>query len=130
MLEENNMLKLIRFEAEGFGCFKDKTTFDYSDGINVIRAENGKGKTTQIEGISILLLSEYEGSFADYMYRNKETNYTASEFIISLEFMLDKYHLLETLVCKKGKTYTTTRNLKDLDNNTDLANGRCKRMVE
>lgn len=113
---ENNMLKLIKLSLKGFGCFKDEKIFEYEDGINIIRAENGSGKTTQINAISILLLSEYEGSFADYMNRE------CDEFTISLEFILDKKHLLETLTCKKGKTYTTTRNLKDIDGN-DVANG-------
>ena len=111
------MLKLIKLELEGFGCFKDKKEFLYESGVNLVLAENGSGKTTQINAISILLLSEYEGGFADYM--NRECN----EFTISLEFVLNGKHILETLTCKKGKTYTTTRNLKDLDNNTDLANG-------
>ena len=111
------MLKLIKLELQGFGCFKNKTEFLYEDGINIIRAENGKGKTTQIEAISTLLLSEYDGGFADYMNRD------CDEFIISLEFMLDGKHLLETLNCKKGKTYTTTRNLKGLDTDQDIANG-------
>lgn len=110
------MLKLIKLELEGFGCFKNKTEFLYENGINIIRAENGSGKTTQIEAISILLLSDYDGSFADYM--NRECN----EFTISLEFILNGKHLLETLSCKKGKTYTTTRNLKDIDGN-DVVNG-------
>ena len=110
------MLKLIKLSLKGFGCFKDEKIFEYDDGINIIRAENGSGKTTQINAISILLLSEYEGSFADYM--NRECN----EFTISLEFMLNNKHLLETLACKKGKSYTTTRNLKDIDGN-DVANG-------
>ena len=117
------MLKLIKLELEGFGCFKEKTVFDYDDGINLIKAQNGKGKTTQIEAIEIMLLSNYDGNFADYMYRDKATDIIADEFTVSLEFILDKYHLLETLVCKKGKSYTTTRNLKDLDTDTDLANG-------
>lgn len=111
------MLKLIKLELEGFGCFKDKKEFLYESGVNLVLAENGKGKTTQIEAISILLLSDYDGSFADYMNRDCDT------FTISLEFMLDNKHLLETLTCKKGKTYTTTRNLKDVDTDTDLANG-------
>lgn len=110
------MLKLIKLELEGFGCFKDKKEFLYESGVNLVLAENGKGKTTQIEAISILLLSDYDGSFADYMNRDCDT------FTISLEFMLDNKHLLETLTCKKGKTYTTTRNLKDVDGN-DVANG-------
>ena len=111
------MLKLIKLELEGFGCFKDKKEFLYESGVNLVLAENGSGKTTQINAISILLLSEYEGSFSDYM--NRECN----EFTISLEFTLNGKHLLEILTCKKGKTYTTTRNLKDVDTDTDLANG-------
>ena len=41
MSKENNMLKLIKLELEGFGCFKEKTTFDYEDSINLIKAQNG-----------------------------------------------------------------------------------------
>ena len=117
------MTKLMKLELEGFGCFKDHTVFEYEDGINLIKAPNGKGKTTQIEAIEILTLSNYDGAFADYMYRDKKTKVTADEFTISLEFMLDNYHLFETLNCKKGKTYTTTRNLKDLESGKDIANG-------
>ena len=117
------MLKLIRFEAEGFGCFKEKKIFEFEDGVNLLLAENGKGKSTMIQGIEILTLSNFEGSYSDYLYRDKETNKVADEFTISLEFMLDKFHLLETLTCKKGKTCTTTRNLKDVDTDQDLANG-------
>ena len=117
------MLELIKFGAKGFGCFKDETIFDFQSGINMIVAENGKGKSTMIQGIEMLLLSNFEGSYSDYLYRDKETNKTADEFTISLEFMLDKFHLLETLTCKKGKTCTTSRNLKDVDTDQDLANG-------
>ena len=117
------MLKLIKLELEGFGCFKDKKEFLYESGVNLVLAENGKGKTTQIEAIELMLLSVIDGNYADYLYRNKETNATVNEFTISLEFMLNGKHLLETLTCKKGKTCTTTRNLKDVDADVDLANG-------
>ena len=117
------MLKLIKLELEGFGCFKDKKEFLYESGVNLVLAENGKGKTTQIEAIELMLLSVIDGNYADYLYRNKETNATVNEFTISLEFMLNGKHLLETLTCKKGKTCTTTRNLKDVDTDVDLANG-------
>ena len=118
------MLKLIKLELEGFGCFKDKKEFLYESGVNLVLAENGKGKTTQIEAIELMLLSVIDGNYADYLYRNRETNTTVNEFTISLEFILDNKHLLETLSCKKtNKTCTTSRNLKDLNTNQDLANG-------
>ena len=117
------MLELIKFGAKGFGCFKDETIFDFQSGINMIVAENGKGKSTMIQGIEMLLLSNFEGSYSDYLYRDKETNKTSDEFTISLEFTLDKFHLLQTLNCKKGKTCITSRNLKDLNTDQDLANG-------
>lgn len=113
---ENNMLKLIKLELQGFGCFKELKVFDYESGVNLVCAENGKGKSTMIQAVEMLLLSNYEGSYADYMNRDCDS------FVISLEFYLNNKHLLQTLICKKGKTYTTTRNLKDLDNNIDLAN--------
>ena len=117
------MLKLIKLELEQFGCFKNKRSFEFEDSINIVNGENGMGKSTMIQAIEMLLLSNFEGSYSDYLYRDKETNKTAEEFTISLEFMLDKFHLLETLTCKKGKTCTTSRNLKDLDTDQDLANG-------
>lgn len=110
------MLKLIKLSLQGFGCFKDKTEFLYEDGVNIIHAENGKGKSTSLQALELLLLSSSEFNYSDLM--NRECN----EFILSLEFYLDNKHLLQTLICKKGKTYTATRNLKDLDNNIDLAN--------
>ena len=88
------MLKLIKLELEGFGCFKDKKEFLYESGVNLVLAENGKGKTTQIEAIELMLLSVIDGNYADYLYRNKETNATVNEFTISLEFMLNGKHLL------------------------------------
>lgn len=118
------MLKLIKLELEGFGCFKDFTEFNYESGVNLIKAQNGKGKTTSIEALEFMLLSNIDGNYADYLYRDKVTKVTADEFTISLEFMIDNYHLLETFNCKKGsKTCTSTRNLKDLESGNDLANG-------
>ena len=115
------MLKLIKLELEGFGCFKEKTTFDYEDSINLIKAQNGKGKTTSIEALEFMLLSNIDGNYADYLYRDKVTKVTADEFTISLEFMIDNYHLLETFNCKKGsKTCTSTRNLKDLESGNEF----------
>lgn len=117
------MLKLIKLELEQFGCFKNKRSFEFEDSINIVNGENGMGKSTMIQAIEMLLLSNFEGSYSDYLYRDKETNKTSDEFTISLEFMLDKFHLLQILNCKKGKTCTTSRNLKDLDTDQDLANG-------
>lgn len=117
------MLELIKLELEGFGCFKNKRSFEFEDSINIVNGENGMGKSTIIQAIEMLLLSNFEGSYSDYLYRDKETNKTSDEFTISLEFMLDKFHLLQILNCKKGKTCTTSRNLKDVDTDQDLANG-------
>ena len=118
------MLKLIKLSLEGFGCFKEEKVFEYTDGINVVSAQNGKGKSTAIEAIELLLLSNLDGNYSDYLYRDKKNKVYANEFTISLEFMLNKYHLLEILTCKKGsKTCTTTRNLKDLESSKDIANG-------
>ncbi len=112
------MLKLNKLTLKGFGCFKEERMFEYSDGINLVRAENGKGKTTQLEAIEMLLISNYEGSFGDYINRD------STEFEISLDFNLNNYHLLETLNCKQGKSsVTSVRKLIDLDTDKELANG-------
>ena len=111
------MLKLIKLELEGFGIFKNYTEFNFEDGVNLLVAENGKGKSTILNCIEMLLLDNYQGNFADYI------NTDCDEFEVSLEFYLDDKHLMETLSCKKtNKTCTTCRNLKDIDGN-DIANG-------
>ena len=111
------MLKLIKLSLKGFGIFKNYTEFNFEDGVNLLVAENGKGKSTILNCIEMLLLDNYQGNFADYM------NTDCDEFEVSLEFYLDDKHLMETLSCKKtNKTCTTCRNLKDIDGN-DIANG-------
>lgn len=112
------MLKLNKLVLKGFGCFKEKTTFDFEDSINMIRAENGHGKTTVLQSIEMMLISNYDGSFSDYINRE------STEFEISLDFNLDNFHLLETLNCKQGKSsVTSTRKLIDVDTDKELANG-------
>lgn len=112
------MLELEKLSLKGFGIFKNKTEFEFEDGINLLVAENGRGKSTIINCIEMLLLDNYEGNFADYL------NTDCDEFEVSLAFYLNNQHLLETLSCKKTtKTCTTSRNLKDIDNEQDVANG-------
>lgn len=111
------MLKLKKLLLCGFGIFKNYTEFNFDDGINLLVAENGKGKSTILNCIEMLLLDNYQGNFADYI------NTDCDEFEVSLEFYLDGKHLVETLSCKKtNKTCTTSRNLKDINGN-DVANG-------
>ena len=113
----NDMLKLKKLSLCGFGIFKNYTEFNFENGVNLLVAENGKGKSTILNCIEMLLLDNYQGNFADYI------NTDCDEFEVSLEFYLDDKHLMETLSCKKtNKTCTTCRNLKDIDGN-DIANG-------
>lgn len=111
------MLNLHRLTLKGFGCFEEEKIFDYEEGFNLFHCDNGKGKTTSLNAIEMLLLSNYEGSYSDYINNN------SNEFTISLEFELDGYSLKETLNCKKAKSVTSTRTLVDLKTNTELANG-------
>lgn len=112
------MLKLEKLSLCGFGIFKNKKEFEFCEGTNILVAENGRGKSTIINCIEMLLLDSYEGNFADYL------NTDCDEFEVSLEFYFNNQHLLETLSCKKtSKTCTTSRNLKNIDTNQDVANG-------
>lgn len=111
------MLKLKKLSLCGFGIFKNYTEFNFENGVNLLVAENGKGKSTILNCIEMLLLDNYQGNFADYI------NTYCNEFEVSLEFYLNGKYLIETLSCKKtNKTCTTFRNLKDVDGN-DIANG-------
>lgn len=113
----NDMLKLKKLSLCGFGIFKNYTEFNFENGVNLLVAENGKGKSTILNCIEMLLLDNYQGNFADYI------NTYCNEFEVSLEFYLNGKYLIETLSCKKtNKTCTTFRNLKDVDGN-DIANG-------
>lgn len=108
------MLKLNKLTLKGFGIFKEEKVFEYENNFNILHCENGKGKTTSFNAIEMLLISNYDGSYSDYL------NTESEEFKISLDFNLNKYHLYEEL------TYNgtiSTRVLKNADTDEDLASG-------
>jgi len=108
------MLKLNKLTLKGFGIFKEEKVFEYENNFNILHCENGKGKTTSFNAIEMLLISNYDGSYSDYL------NTESEEFKISLDFNLNKYHLYEELIYNGT---TSTRVLKNADTDEDLASG-------
>lgn len=108
------MLKLNKLTLKGFGIFKEEKVFEYENNFNILHCENGKGKTTSFNAIEMLLISNYDGSYSDYL------NTESEEFKISLDFNLNKYHLYEELTYNGT---TSTRVLKNADTDEDLASG-------
>lgn len=108
------MLKLNKLTLKGFGIFKEEKVFEYENNFNILHCENGKGKTTSFNAIEMLLISNYDGSYSDYLNTDSE------EFKISLDFNLNKWHLYEELTYNGT---TSNRVLKNADTDEDLASG-------
>lgn len=117
------MLELKKLVMTNFGPVKGTKVIEYSKGMNLLRAENGKGKSNSIFAINMLLLDNYESSYENYI------NYDCDEFNLSLDFILNKNFYTVTLDCKKAKSTTTVRKLLD-ENGNELANGEeCKKYL-
>jgi len=110
------MLILESLTLENFGSFKTERTFLFEEGINIIEAENGKGKTTIRQAIDMLLLDNYEGSLEVYI------NWDASFFNISLKFRIDDTPYLISLNVSKTKNGTLSERILS-SNGVDLGKG-------
>lgn len=109
------MLKLKRLELKDFGPIEGTKVIEYKDGLNLILAENGKGKSNSIYAIEMLLIDTYEGSYETYINHNKDG------FYIALDFDADNHSYTISLECSKTKNLTTTRILKE--DNEEIAKG-------
>ncbi|TYQ30516.1 AAA family ATPase [Pseudanabaena sp. UWO310] len=61
-------MKIRQLELKNFRCF-DQKTFEFSDQFNVFIGDNGKGKTTSVEALALII-----GAFASKLYRIYEPN--------------------------------------------------------
>lgn len=111
------MLKLHLKELKLYNwcSMEGHKTINFTEGFNVINGRNGKGKSSIVAAISILLLNEYEGSFENFINDNN------SEAAISLSFSIGEDEYFSSLKLKKAKGTSSERHL--LKNGTEIATG-------
>ena len=110
------MLELKKLEMTNFGPIEGTKTINYKKGLNLIQAENGKGKSNSISAIELLLIDNYEGSLEQFI------NYNKDFFVISLDFAINNKDFTIFLECKKGKSATTSKRVLS-DATGELASG-------
>jgi exonuclease SbcC len=111
------MLVLKKLHMENFGIISGIKEIEYKQGINLILAQNGKGKTTSLNAILMLLIDDCEGSYPDYINLNHDN------FNIWLEFSYANKNYKVSFELKKGKSQNTSKRiLIDLDTGIEIAN--------
>jgi len=104
------MLQLQKLTLTNVGVYKGTREISFDEGLNIIQATNGKGKSTIIQMVEMLIANQYEGNFSDYI------NDLSNEMFASLDFLYNTTPLTITLSCKRGKS-GTERILYDADKN-------------
>lgn len=92
------MLSIKKLTLKNVGVYKGTRDILFDDGLNIIQATNGKGKSTAIQMIEMLITNQYEGSFSDYI--NDDSN----EMSASLTFEYNNNQFNIVLTCKRGKS--------------------------
>ena len=110
------MLELKNITLENFGIIKEKRTFSFKPGMNIIQAPNGKGKSSVTQAIEMLLANSYEGAYEDYI------NDTSTFFKACLDFAINSTPYTISLHCKKSKNTLTTEKVLS-SNDKELASG-------
>lgn len=103
------MLKLEKLKLKNFGAILDKE-INFDDGLNLIIARNGKGKTTIQQCISMHLSDSCEGKYEDYI------NYNHDYFETTLIFSINDNRYESYFKFEKGRSNTSTKKLIDLSN--------------
>ena len=99
------MLTIKELCLENIGCFNCSKQFVFEKGINLINGKNGKGKSTIINTISLLLLNRYTGNLESCL-NNKSVKGNAH-----LTFEVDKDIFVSSIEINKLKSITTVRTL-------------------
>ena len=102
-------------KLENIGVFKGKREFNFTKGSNLILGENGHGKSTLLEVISLLLINEYNGNL-ESLINNSCDNANAE-----LEFDHNNKSYRNTIELSKKKSTTSKKEL--YENNELVANG-------
>jgi recombinational DNA repair ATPase RecF len=110
-------LTLQKLTLKRFGIHLDKIV-EFDEGLNILKAANGNGKTSIIQAIKMLLVDAYEGPYEDYI------NWNSNDFFISLLFAINAVNYEVSLSCvKQNSSNKTTRILTNKDTGIDLGTG-------
>ncbi len=109
------MLQLKKLVLNNVGAYKGNREIVFEEGLNIIQAQNGIGKSTAIQMIELLIANQYEGSFSDYINDDSNTMFS------SLDFECNTIPYTISISCKRGKA-STERILSD-GNGNQIAKG-------
>lgn len=118
-------LIIKKLQVENFGIYQGKHEFEFNEGLNLIQAGNGFGKSLLFHAISMLLADDYIGSYEDYL----NTDINASFFNICLFFSFNSidYKILLSVTKSKTTTKADKRTLEIFNTTTnkwqELGNG-------
>lgn len=117
------MLYLESLELYNWCNLQGTRVVEFTDGFNVINGENGGGKTSIVNAISILLLNKYEGNLEGFI-NDKSTDATAK-----LVFYINDTRYTSSIALHKAKSTSSDRHL--YRNDTEIAKGEdCEKELE
>ncbi|MDA3855372.1 MAG: hypothetical protein PF569_03875 [Candidatus Woesearchaeota archaeon] len=101
-------MRIDSITADGFKAYQGKRTFTFKKGANLILGRNGKGKSTIIDIINLLLFDKKPDKMESLCnYYNKE-----NRFYINIKFGHEEHeYYIEMEYSKKGNTGTSKRSL-------------------
>jgi len=111
------MLQINKVELTNFGIIQGTNEFLFDEGLNIIQAENGKGKSSLVQSIEMLLTNSYEGSYEDYL------NDKSDKGNATLWFTVDSKKYCISLSLKRGKSGVTTERVLYDSEEKELALG-------
>lgn len=109
------MLSLHSLDMYNWCNLQGRKSIHFEEGFNVINGRNGRGKTSIVNAISILLLNRYEGNLEGFI------NDKSTEASTKLEFSINQDLYTSSLYLKKTKGVSTERLL--VKNGIEIARG-------
>jgi len=102
-------MKINSITLDNFKAYSTKKTFEFDEGINLIQGPNGKGKSTLLDVINLLIFNKTPDNTESLCNWSSKTK----RFYINLDFDHDgSNYIVEMSFEKKGKSGTSERTLR------------------
>ena len=98
------MIEIKTLVLNNFGIFEN-SKIEFNSGINILNGLNGKGKSTCLQAIKMLLLNDFEGTLEQYINNNSNNMFAELTFVFSNNIYISSIKVV------KNKTTTSTRKL-------------------